>query len=70
MKNRAIITAAGKGSRLPGKTRKQFLQINCRPILVWTIDIFYNHPEIDQLIIVLPELDFEENKQFILKEYE
>ena len=55
MKNVAIITAGGSGKRLPGKTKKQFVTVAGRPLLFWTLDKFVSHPQIDEIIITLPE---------------
>ncbi|MBT3168432.1 MAG: 2-C-methyl-D-erythritol 4-phosphate cytidylyltransferase [Candidatus Cloacimonetes bacterium] len=54
MKNIAIITAGGNGSRLQNKTKKQFLEISGKPLIFWTIEVFVNHPEIDEIIVSLP----------------
>ncbi len=65
----AIITAGGSGKRFHSKTKKQFLEISGRPLLFWTIDKFYFQPEIDSVIVSLPEDDFEITKQRLLKEF-
>jgi len=69
MKNIAIITAAGSGTRISSYKKKQFIDINHRPLLFWTIDKFVYHSEINQVIIVLPECDISKFKDKILKEY-
>ncbi len=59
MKEYAIIVAGGKGTRIDSVLPKQFLPLNGKPILLHTIEAFYNYsPEIT-LILVLPEDDFE-----------
>jgi len=56
MKKFAIIVAGGSGSRMGTEIPKQFLEISGKPILMHTIQIFYNYdPEID-IILVLPEV--------------
>ncbi len=57
--NIAIITAAGKGTRLKSNISKQFLNIYGKPILAHTIDIFQKSPKINQIYISVPE-DYEE----------
>ena len=57
--NVAIITAAGKGTRLKGNVSKQFLNIYGKPILAHTINIFQKSPKISQIYISVPE-DYEE----------
>jgi len=66
---RVIITAGGSGKRFQSKTRKQFLEISGRPLLFWTIDKFYHHPEISSVLIALPEDEFERSKKQISKEF-
>ncbi len=53
MKNYAIITAAGKGTRLPGAVAKQFRPIGSKPLLAWTIDKFEQCPSIDAIHLVV-----------------
>lgn len=48
----AIIVAAGEGKRFGG--RKQFCSLKGRPLLHWTLDKFENHPEVTDIILVLP----------------
>ena len=51
--NIGVIFAGGVGTRMKttGKP-KQFLMVHGKPIIVHTIDIFQNHPEIDGIICV------------------
>ncbi|MBK7092352.1 MAG: 2-C-methyl-D-erythritol 4-phosphate cytidylyltransferase [bacterium] len=53
MKNYAIITAAGKGTRLPGAVAKQFRPVGSKPLLAWTIDKFEQCPSIDAIHLVV-----------------
>jgi 2-C-methyl-D-erythritol 4-phosphate cytidylyltransferase len=56
MKKFAIIVAGGTGSRMGTEIPKQFLEIHGKPILMYTIQVFYDFdPEIE-LILVLPEV--------------
>ncbi len=57
--NVAIITAAGKGTRLRSNVSKQFLNIYGKPILAHTINIFQRSPKINEIYISVPE-DYEE----------
>lgn len=47
--NIAIIFAGGAGVRMGAGIPKQFLEINGKPIIVHTLDLFENHPEIDKI---------------------
>jgi 2-C-methyl-D-erythritol 4-phosphate cytidylyltransferase len=49
-----IITAGGSGNRLPGKVKKQFLEINNKAILYHTIERFLEIDIINEIIISLP----------------
>ena len=51
--NIAVIFAGGVGTRMNTKDRpKQFLLVHGKPIIVHTIEIFENHPEIDGIVVV------------------
>ena len=65
----AIITAGGSGKRIKSKIKKQYIEINQRPILFWTLDKFVHHKEIDEIIISLPEEDIEVMKVQLEKEF-
>lgn len=57
MKYYAIIVGGGSGSRMQADIPKQFLLLNGKPLLMHTIDAFYNsdlHPE----IILVLNVDF------------
>lgn len=54
--NIGVIFAGGAGSRMNTKSRpKQFLDLNGKPILIYTIEIFDNHPDIDGIVVVCLE---------------
>lgn len=54
--NIAVIFAGGSGNRMHTKSRpKQFLELNGKPILVYTIELFDNHPQIDAIVCVCLE---------------
>ena len=67
--NIALILAAGKGTRMGGPVPKQFIQYKDKPILVYTLEAFAHHAEIDEICIVCPEdnINFTEN---IVQEYQ
>lgn len=50
--NYAIILAGGNGKRFGSKTPKQFIEVNGKPILAYTIEIFENNDQIDFIEIV------------------
>ena len=54
--NIAVIFAGGTGQRMNSKTiPKQFLELYGKPILVYTLEVFENHPEIDGIVLVVLE---------------
>ncbi len=51
--NIAVIFAGGSGKRMNTVAKpKQFLELNGKPIIVYTLEIFDNLPEIDGIIVV------------------
>jgi 2-C-methyl-D-erythritol 4-phosphate cytidylyltransferase len=53
--NTAIIVAAGEGKRFGGGTPKQFLEIAGKPLIIHTLQQFETCPEIDDIVLVLPQ---------------
>jgi len=53
--NIAIIFAGGSGARMGAGLPKQFIEVNGKPIIVHTLEIFEEHPEIDQIYIACKE---------------
>ena len=53
MNSVAVIFAGGSGKRMNTIAKpKQFLELNGKPIIIYTLEIFDNHPEIDGIILV------------------
>ena len=50
--NSAIILAAGIGTRFGGNIPKQFVKIDGKEILSFSVNTFRTHPQIDEVIIV------------------
>ena len=50
--NIAIIIAGGSGKRMGQDIPKQFLNVGEKPIIVYTLEAFQNHPSIDGIIVV------------------
>ncbi len=59
----AIITAAGKGSRMQAECKKQFLLLQGKSILERTIANFLAMDLFSRLVVVLPSDEFEEAKK-------
>lgn len=53
MNNIAIIFAGGAGNRMNTRSKpKQFLEYNGKPIIIYTLELFDNHPLIDSIVVV------------------
>lgn len=52
MANIALIIAGGSGARMHQNIPKQFLTVNERPVIVYTLEAFQNHPAIDEIAVV------------------
>lgn len=50
--NVPIILAGGVGTRMGADRPKQFVEVLGKPVLVYTIELFQNHPEIDAIEVV------------------
>lgn len=64
-----IIAAAGMSNRMGSKINKQFLAINGKPILAYTIDKFEKSRYIDEIILVAKEEEIEYCRKEIIKKY-
>ena len=64
MSNIALVLGGGSGTRMHQDIPKQFLTVNDCPIIIYTLEAFQNHPEIDAIAVVC--LDGWEN---VLKAY-
>lgn len=63
--NIAVILAGGVGSRLGAGKPKQFVEILGKPVLVYTIEKFQKHPEIDAIEIVCLESHIDYLKELV-----
>lgn len=50
--NIAIIIAGGSGNRMGQDIPKQFLNVGEKPIIIYTLEVFQKHPNIDGIIVV------------------
>ncbi len=53
--NIALIIAGGSGARMHQDVPKQFLTVNERPVIVYTMQVFQRHPDIDVIAVVCLE---------------
>ena len=52
MANIALLIAGGSGNRMHQDIPKQFLTVNEKPVIVYTLEAFEHHPEIDAIAVV------------------
>lgn len=57
--NSVIILSGGRGKRMGADISKQFIEINNKPILYYTIKKFIENELIDEIILVLPKDEIE-----------
>lgn len=71
MKNVAILMAAGKGSRMDSEVPKQFMVVDGKMLLEYSLQTFQDHPRIDEIVVVLPPdyLEMEEILTYLFNYY-
>ena len=57
MKSTAIILAAGQGKRMQSVRAKQYLELNGKPVLYYSLSAFSSVSEIDNIILVISDED-------------
>ncbi|MFT3702977.1 MAG: 2-C-methyl-D-erythritol 4-phosphate cytidylyltransferase [Agriterribacter sp.] len=65
MKKYVVIVAGGSGTRMGKELPKQFLELEGKPVLLHTIDVFLDTYEDIHAIVVLPESFLEEGRRLI-----
>ncbi len=66
--NIALIFAGGSGNRMGAPIPKQFLEINSKPVLVHTMQLFERHPRIDRMYLAVPDA-YIGQAQSLIREY-
>lgn len=67
--NIAVIFAGGSGQRMNTKSKpKQFLDVHGKPVIIYTLEFFQNHNQIDGIVLVCIESWIDYCKQ-LLKRY-
>ena len=67
--NGVVIVAAGTGSRMNMGINKQFIKLEGKEVIVYTIEKFYNNPNIDDIVVVIKESESEFFKKEIVERY-
>jgi 2-C-methyl-D-erythritol 4-phosphate cytidylyltransferase len=63
----AIIPAGGSGRRMQGRPSKQYLSVDGKPILAFTLNVFQLSPDIGEIVLVVPEEDIPMVRQMIVE---
>lgn len=63
-----IIAAAGNSSRMNNETPKQYLVINGKPVIIWTLETFKAYVEVRNMVVVISK-DHEDYWNNIVKYY-
>lgn len=63
----AVIVAAGRGTRMGTKESKQYLPINGKPILVYTLEAFEKAVEVSAVVLVVGQEDIVHCQSYIEK---
>ena len=67
--NGVVIVAAGTGSRMNMGINKQFIKLEGKEIIAYTIEKFYNNSNIEDIVVVVKEDESEFFKTEILDKY-
>ena len=54
----AIIFAGGRGERMGSTVPKQFLELDGKPVLAWTLELCQHHPRVDKIRVVAEKTNF------------
>lgn len=65
----AIILAGGRGKRMGAGISKQYIELNGKPILYYTLKRFIDCKKVDEVILVLPKDEIDYCKNEILDKY-
>lgn len=66
----AIVLAGGRGKRMGSVQSKQYINLNGKPILYYTLKQFIKNESIDKIVLVIPEDENDYCKKEVLEKYE
>ena len=52
MKNYGIVLAGGVGKRMKTEIPKQFIEVEGKPIIVYSLENFQRNPQIEKIIVI------------------
>lgn len=65
--NIALIFAGGVGKRMGADIPKQFIEVEGKPIIIHTIELFENNDSIDEIFLVIVDGYIEHMEELIKK---
>ena len=68
MKNYVILLAGGVGKRMQSEIPKQFLEVDGKPIIVYTIENFQRNEQIEKIVVVCVK-DWIEHLRNLIQKY-
>lgn len=68
-RNIAIIFAGGSGARMGAGVPKQFIEVNGKPIIIHTLEVFEEHPQIDSIYIACKKEYIDKLKRYVRRFY-
>lgn len=68
MKNFVILLAGGVGKRMQSDVPKQFIEVEGKPIIVYTIENFQRNEQIEKIVVVCVK-EWIDHLQTLIKEY-
>ena len=69
MRNVAIVLAAGSGKRMQSDVKKQYMELEGKPVLYYCMNVFENSPLIDEIVLVTSEEDIAYCKEEIVERF-
>lgn len=68
MKNYVILLAGGVGKRMESEIPKQFLDINGKPIIIYSLENFQRNPQIEKIVVVCVK-DWIDHLQILIQKF-
>jgi 2-C-methyl-D-erythritol 4-phosphate cytidylyltransferase len=62
----AVVVAGGMGTRMNAGVPKQFLSLKGKPVVQWSLDCFNQTPEVEEIVLVLPESWLDEGRDKLI----
>lgn len=63
----AVIAAGGSGTRMGEFSPKQFLDLNGKPMIAWSLEAFSQAAEVGEIVVVCPLDYIDETKDYVKK---